>query len=361
MSALLRRRTGGDRTSRRDAREVHRRRRDGRLRRPDRARGRRAARGSCRGQEIRDARRRSTVRIGVNTGEVVTGGGDSLVTGDAVNVAARLEQAAASGEVLIGVGDVSRSIRDAVEAELAAAGRGEGEDASRWPRTGSSTVTERRRGRAPAATSPLVGRERERPRARRRLGARRGRSGRARSSPCWAPPESGSRGSRRSSSSSLDATVVARPLPLLRRRHHLLAGGRGASSSCSATSGRADAAARRAARRRLARPADEIARRRPASCSRPAAAERPLVVVFDDLHWGEPTFLDLVEHVADWSRDAPILLLCLARPELLELRPGWARREAQRDDGAARAAVRGRDRQADRRAARRRRARRGPA
>ncbi len=55
-----------------------------------------------------------------------------------------------------------------------------------------------------------------------------------------------------------------------------------------------------------------------------AAAERPLVVLFDDLHWGEPTFLDLVEHVADLSRDAPILLLCLARPgELLDRRPGW--------------------------------------
>ncbi|HZQ02765.1 MAG TPA: AAA family ATPase [Gaiellaceae bacterium] len=54
-----------------------------------------------------------------------------------------------------------------------------------------------------------------------------------------------------------------------------------------------------------------------------AAAERPLVVVFDDVHWGEPTFLDLIEHVADLSRDAPILLLCLARPELLDRRPGW--------------------------------------
>jgi tetratricopeptide (TPR) repeat protein len=53
------------------------------------------------------------------------------------------------------------------------------------------------------------------------------------------------------------------------------------------------------------------------------ASARPLVVVFDDLQWGEPTFLDLVEHVADWSRDAPILLLCLARPDLLERRPGW--------------------------------------
>jgi len=55
-----------------------------------------------------------------------------------------------------------------------------------------------------------------------------------------------------------------------------------------------------------------------------AATERPLVAVFDDLHWGEPAFLDLVEHVADFSRDSPILLLCIARPELLDRRPGWA-------------------------------------
>ena len=50
---------------------------------------------------------------------------------------------------------------------------------------------------------------------------------------------------------------------------------------------------------------------------------RPLVVVFDDLHWAEPTFLDLIEHVSDLSRDAPIVVLCIARPELLDARPGW--------------------------------------
>ena len=54
------------------------------------------------------------------------------------------------------------------------------------------------------------------------------------------------------------------------------------------------------------------------------AAERPLIVLLDDLHWGEPAFFDLVEQVADLSRDAPILLLCLARPELLDRRPGWS-------------------------------------
>jgi tetratricopeptide (TPR) repeat protein len=50
----------------------------------------------------------------------------------------------------------------------------------------------------------------------------------------------------------------------------------------------------------------------------------PLVCVFDDVHWGEETFLDLIEHVADLSRDAPILLLCMARPDLLDRRTGWA-------------------------------------
>ena len=51
--------------------------------------------------ELRDAAD-IEVRIGVNTGRVVTGAGDTLVTGDPVNVAARLEQAAAPGEVLVG-------------------------------------------------------------------------------------------------------------------------------------------------------------------------------------------------------------------------------------------------------------------
>ena len=53
------------------------------------------------------------------------------------------------------------------------------------------------------------------------------------------------------------------------------------------------------------------------------ARTRPLVCVFDDIHWGEETFLDLVEHLSDLSRDAPILLLCMARPDLLDTRPSW--------------------------------------
>src|SRR4029450_5066774 len=53
------------------------------------------------------------------------------------------------------------------------------------------------------------------------------------------------------------------------------------------------------------------------------ARARPLVLVFDDIHWAEETFLDFVEHAAAWTRDAPVRLVCLARPELLDVRPGW--------------------------------------
>ncbi len=53
------------------------------------------------------------------------------------------------------------------------------------------------------------------------------------------------------------------------------------------------------------------------------AARSPVVVVFDDVHWGEERFVDLVEHLADWSRGAPLLLLCVARPDLLDVRPSW--------------------------------------
>ncbi len=53
------------------------------------------------------------------------------------------------------------------------------------------------------------------------------------------------------------------------------------------------------------------------------ARRRPLVLCFEDIHWAEPTLLDLIEYLAGWLRDAPILLLCLARPEFLEDRPAF--------------------------------------
>ena len=54
------------------------------------------------------------------------------------------------------------------------------------------------------------------------------------------------------------------------------------------------------------------------------ARSRPLLVIFEDLHWAEPTFLDLVESLAVQPGRSPLVLVCDARPELLEQRPAWA-------------------------------------
>ena len=53
------------------------------------------------------------------------------------------------------------------------------------------------------------------------------------------------------------------------------------------------------------------------------ARSRPVVAVLEDVHWAEPTLLDLVEYLGAWSSEAPVLVLCIARPELLDKRPGW--------------------------------------
>jgi hypothetical protein len=53
------------------------------------------------------------------------------------------------------------------------------------------------------------------------------------------------------------------------------------------------------------------------------AEQRPTVLVFEDLHWADDDLLDFVDHLVDWSSGVPLLLVCTARPELLERRAGW--------------------------------------
>jgi class 3 adenylate cyclase/tetratricopeptide (TPR) repeat protein len=255
------------------------------------------------------------VRIGVNTGEVVTGTGDTLVTGDAVNVAARLEQAADSGEVLLGEATY-RLVRGAVDVELlpplAAKGKAEPLTAYRLRAVTGDTAVARRQ------DAPLVGRERER---RMLAGAweRSRTEGACSLFTVLGTPGVGKSRLTAEFVSGLDATIAfGRCLPdgdgitywpVVEMVRQLL-GDDEPGPAVAALLGEGQAAA------------DDIAvgvRK----LLEARAAERPLAVLFDDLQWGEPTFLDLVEHIADWSRDAPILLLCLARPELLELRPGW--------------------------------------
>jgi tetratricopeptide (TPR) repeat protein len=266
-------------------------------------------------QELRDAVELD-VRIGVNTGEVVTGTGDTLVTGDAVNVAARLEQAAAPGEVLIGA-STYRLVRDAVDAELLAPIEAKGKS---QPLTGyrlrslTGDVGFRRR-----LDAALVGRDRE----QRLLADAWERCLSERACALFSVLGSAGVGKSRLAHESvreLDATVVrGRCLsygegitywPVVEVVKQLLGDASPPNPAVAALLGSGDV------------PAEEIAFA-VRKLFEQRASERPLVVLFDDLQWGEPTFLDLVEHVADWSQDAPMLLLCLARPELLELRPGW--------------------------------------
>ena len=104
----------------------------------------------------------------------------------------------------------------------------------------------------------------------------------------------------------------------LRRGDHVLAADRGADTARRARSRRA----RASGRRRRGQPEElffEVRR-----LLESLAAERPVVLHVDDLQWAEPMLLDLLDHVVDLSRGAPILLLCTARPELLEERPAGA-------------------------------------
>ena len=256
------------------------------------------------------------VRIGVNTGGIITGTGDTLVTGDAVNVAARLEQAAAPGEVLLGDGTY-RLVRDAVDAELLppieAKGKSEPLTAYRLRAVTGEVAIARR------LDAPLVGRARE----QRMLADAWERCTSERACSLFTILGNAGVGKSRLSAeflAGLDATVVTgRCLsygegitywPVVAAVKELLAGSPSPNATIAALLGEGQA------------PADEIAIA-VRKLFEAAAVERPLVVVFDDIQWGEPTFLDLIEHIGDWSRDAPLLLLCLARPELLELRPSW--------------------------------------
>jgi predicted ATPase len=53
------------------------------------------------------------------------------------------------------------------------------------------------------------------------------------------------------------------------------------------------------------------------------AEQRPLVLVFEDLHWADDGLLDFIDYLVDWAGEVPLLVVGSARPELLERRPGW--------------------------------------
>jgi predicted ATPase/class 3 adenylate cyclase len=287
-----------------------------------------------------------TFRTGLYTGEVVAGDpatGQTLVTGDTVNTAARLEQAAPPGEILIGA-PTYHLVRDAVEVEavepIVAKGKAEPVPAYRLIAVRAGLA-----GHARRLDTPLVGRDAELALLRETFE----RTVRDRSPALVTVLGTAGVGKSRLiaeflASIAAEATVLkGRCLPYgqgitywpLREIIHAAAGITDADDAAAATSklrGLLDGAP----------DADLIARRVGTAIGLEAevvaqeelfwairkllehlAGQRPLVTVWEDIHWAEPTLLDLLEYVVDLGSDAPLILLCPARPELAETRPGW--------------------------------------
>lgn len=260
---------------------------------------------------------RLTFRTAVNTGLVVVGESENLAIGDAINVAARLEQAAAPGEILLGEETV-HLVRDAVRVQplepLMLKGKSVPVQAFRL-----LEVDPRAPGHSRDGGTQLVGRDRElealsaawrrtvdmagchlftllglagvgKSRLLAELFASIGDSATVLSGRCL----------------SYGEAITFWPLleafaPISGQAERILEQlGHGGAGS-----------------------AEELffeVRRLIESL----AADRPLVLHVDDLQWAEPMMLDLLDHLVDLSRGAPILLICTARPELLERRPGWS-------------------------------------
>ncbi|MGA7989776.1 MAG: adenylate/guanylate cyclase domain-containing protein [Candidatus Dormiibacterota bacterium] len=272
-----------------------------------------------------------TIRTGVNTGQVVTGTEERLATGDAVNLAARLEQAAAPGEIVIGP-ETWRLVRDAVTVEplapLELKGKSVPVTAYRLLHVDVDESGPPRR-----AETPMVGRAT--PLRMLRDAFANVIDGRS----CSLFTVLGAAGVGKSRLTAeflrtVDATVLrGRCLsygegitywPVITIVKQLLETSPG---SAAAELMERDSNVAATIRTLLGEETAATSSTEIAWAVRKlleyAADGKPLVVVFDDVHWGEPTLFDLIEHIADLSRGAPILVLCLGRPELLDRRPGW--------------------------------------
>jgi class 3 adenylate cyclase/tetratricopeptide (TPR) repeat protein len=285
-------------------------------------------------------------RTGVNTGQVVAGDsarGQTLATGDAINTAARLQQAAGPGEILLGA-PTFRLVRDGVKVDTMEPLQLKGKE--------GAVETFRLREVLPEAEaiprrldSPMVGRERERQLLRPAFDRA------VEEKTCHLVTVLGSAGVGKSRLIEEFLASLADDVTVLRGR--CLAYGEGITFwpvaeiiRSAADIGEEDPAEDARAKLRVICEGEESADiifERVAQMlgltSDSAVPEEtfwairklleslarrsPLVVVFDDIHWAEPTFLDLVEHVADFCREAALLLVCLSRQELLDRRPGW--------------------------------------
>ena len=298
------------------------------------------------------------LRIGVNSGQVVTGdGGETLVTGEAVNAGSRLQAAAAPNEILVGVLThqlTQTAVRFGPMRDVDAKGIGR---LAAWPAAElGSALPAQHRGIA-GLRAPLIGRDDE---LRLLVDSHRKLASEQRAALVTIFGSAGVGKSR------LVAEFVEAIGPDRVRRGRCLPYGEGitfwpvveilrADAGISALDSHEDAtrklrSAVLATFAEASEDADAVARRLSVLAGTASredvlpdvpveamqqelrwglrrylerrAATQPLTLVFDDIHWAEAALLDLIEHLAEWSR-APLFLVCMARPDLRELRAGW--------------------------------------
>jgi hypothetical protein len=281
-----------------------------------------------------------SLRAAVNTGEVVaTEGtaGDGVVAGDALDVAAQLQQAADSGEIL--VADATKRLAEQavrVEPVEPLVLKGTPDPLLVW-RLLDVAAEAPLGGRRPA--TPMVGRERELAQLRQAFEAAVDRRTPHLFTVLGPAGIGKSRLAAEFTAALGNAATVAtgRCLPYgeaitywpLAEVVRQVAGDDPRESLDELLGGDPEAAV---IADRLASAMGVAEAAQPSAETFWAARElfealartRPLVLVFEDLHWAEPTFLDLIEYLTHWVSDAPLLIVCLARPELLEDRQSWA-------------------------------------
>jgi class 3 adenylate cyclase/tetratricopeptide (TPR) repeat protein len=284
---------------------------------------------------------RIEVRTGVNTGEVVVGSDSELegfrASGDTMNVAARLEQAAAPGEILVGA--LTRELGgEAVEVEavepLVLKGKAAPVDAFRLVRVLPDASPYARR-----QDAPLVGREQQLAALRAALEESIERRECRLVTVVGAAGVGKSRLAREFAESLRESArvLVGRCvsygegvtfLPVAEALRPLLGDDvrRGVAEllqhdgSCDLVADQVASALGAGTARTSTEDAFWAIRKLLEAIAR----DRPLVFVVDDVHWAEPTLLDLLEYASTFSASAPILVLALTRPDLLEERPTWA-------------------------------------
>jgi predicted ATPase/class 3 adenylate cyclase len=279
-------------------------------------------------------------RIGIEAGEVVTGTGDStFATGEAVNLAARLQQAAEPGQILLGpaahrltLGHIQ--VDDVGPVDV----RGREEPVWVWRVTGAED-------RAPARVpvTPLVGRDHELELLDNTF-ARATRDRRAHLVTIYGEPGVGKSRLANEFLGSLEGTTVlyGRCLPYGESITYWPLAEMVKSAADIADDDPIDVAIEKL---RECCPAEAVAEliglatgvleavhgERSQQEISWAAREwaqlmsqtQPLILVFEDIHWAEEPLLELIEHMTAWVRDGSLMIVCLARPELLDVRSDW--------------------------------------